>query len=154
MTNCIFGILALVAILVALIWFLKKLSKTDFNEFEAKHPYWLIKAFVFFLLFYPLLTELVAWCEQANPQNCCDVCLKTINASVQTDKNELKTPIYTFLTNYREYFATVISLMLASIAFIREDKSKKEEASKDREKLEKLEQEIKELKQNSINKKD
>lgn len=109
-------------------WIIKKIN---FETLNKRNPYWLIKAFLYSALIYPVILEALGSFQ----------CFR-------------QSAIYEFLSDNKEYYGTVIALMLASISFIREDMNRKEEANKDKEKMKKLEQEIEELKQNSIKKKD
>lgn len=109
-------------------WIIKKIN---FGTLNKRNPYWLIKAFLYSALIYPVIIEVVGYIEGVK-----------------------QFTLYEFLLVNKEYYGTVIALMLASISFIREDMNKKEEANKDKEKIKNLEQEIEKLKQNSIKKKD
>lgn len=109
-------------------WIIKKIN---FETLNKRNPYWLIKAFLYSALIYPVIIEVVGYIGGVK-----------------------QFTLYEFLLDNKEYYGTVIALMLASISFIREDMNRKEEANIDKEKIIKLEQKIEELKQNSIKKKD
>ena len=146
-------LVAFFAVIYIMIVFIipKLVALIDFESLNKNRPYWLIECFLLLALVYPFLTEFIGYIE-AWPSCIDDPCV--IKQLANINSTEYKMTFYCFLSKYKDYFGTVLAFMLASIAFIREDKSRKEEANKDREKIKKLEQEIEELKQNSIKKKD
>lgn len=90
-------------IICAFLFIIGKFFKQNkFISFVKRHPYWLIKVFVFSALFYPFVVEM----------------LKVSKISKFEADGEL-------LFSYKDYFITAIGLCLAVAAFIREDRNRK-----------------------------
>lgn len=83
-----------VVLLILTIFLLHKINHTDFDELQRKHPNWQIKAFLYLFLILPVLIEVLKYF------NCDDLAL--------------------LIDHYKDYIATVFSLMFASITLISE----------------------------------
>lgn len=78
-----------------------KIGKTDFNKLKENHPYWPIFVLLFLLMFYPIAENTLS--------NSCDADIKDLGQ---------------FLFDYKDYFGTIISIMLATIVYISENEKK------------------------------
>ena len=107
-------------------WIIKMI---DFKTLQKRKPYWLIEAFLYFALIYPVITEVVGYLE---------------------DVKEFS--LYEFLSDNKGYYGTVISIILASISFIREDMNRKKEITAAINSMAKLKNDEEELKLNTCDK--
>ncbi len=107
-------------------WIIKMI---DFKTLQKRKPYWLIEAFLYFALIYPVITEVVGYLEGVKEFS-----------------------LYEFLSDNKGYYGTVISIMLASISFIREDMNRKKEITAAINSMAKLKNDEEELKLNTCDK--
>lgn len=121
----------LVAVIICAVLFIsnKLLKRFKFNSYVKRHPYWLIKVFIFSALYYPFVVEMLK---------------KSKNCNIKTT-GEL-------LFSYKDYFITAIGLCLAAASFIREDMNRKKEITAAINSMAKLKNDEYELKLKSCDK--
>lgn len=107
-------------------WVIKKI---EFKTLQKRRPYWLIEAFLYSAMIYPIITEVAGNLEGVKQFS-----------------------LYEFLSDNKTYYGTVITLMLTAISFIREDMNRKKEATAAVDSMAKLKNDVEELKLKSGNK--